>query len=70
MQNEEIVKYFSFIKLASFLKLEYKMLILMGGQRNQKFLKGNLKRRLRHPKTIYSFDPAILCVENFSTEII
>lgn len=31
MQNEEIVKYFSFIKSASFLKLEYKMLILMGG---------------------------------------
>lgn len=56
------------------------MLILMGVQKNKKYLKGTSKRRIKSPKRIYTFDPAVLCVgdllvhrltvENVSKEII
>lgn len=52
-----------FLKL---LKLEYRKLTLMGVQRNKKkTLKGNLKRRIRSSKSIYSFASAILHVGIF-----
>lgn len=42
----------------------------MGVQRSKKVLKSNLKRRIRSPKIIYTFDLAILHIGNFSKEII
>lgn len=53
-----------------FKKLEYKILILMGVERSKKVSKSNLKRRIRSPKIIYTFDLALLHVGNFSKEII
>ena len=46
------------------------MFILIRVQRSKKKLKGNLKGKIKTPKSIYTLDPAILWVEFFPKKII